>query len=309
MKVSVGDSAAMRSMVSATTAIALSISCCVRTPRMGSQRTPHIVCADPADSAADMLIKNLLCQRSVQTQMRYFRDFRNDFANEWLLRFSEERMGCRRLANGQAAAAGILHFHDAMGSATWSTYLIGMLESPEETHTIEVVGSRIGGGSPNNPYLQDRQVTKTYTDTVKPVQIYNTVLRIREVLASEWREDLALIEQDNAELRRHHAEEVKNVVDEQERFQNAIRPRESGDDGMESSPLRIASYDLLKNAATQVALRRLFSELDGEPTQRSQAEWIRSFMSKEGSALSDPNAGWHVARALPPPQASVSLWL
>jgi len=185
-----------------------------------------------------------------------------------------------------------------MGAARWDTYLTTMVTSPEETHEVSVVwGSRIGGGSPNNPYLQNRQTTRTYTDTVRPVLIYNQIVSIRETLAVEWDKDLGLIEQDNAELRRHHAEEVKNLVDDQERFQHAIRPQESGE-GEGSTPLRYANYDLLKNAVTDVALRRLLLELEGEPTARNQAAWLRDFRSAETRALYKPDAGWNVARAV-----------
>lgn len=241
---------------------------------------------------------NLLCQRAVQTQIKYYRDFKNDFATDWLLRFSEQRMGCRRLYTSRrgSSSGGFLHYHKGMGSAGWDEYLLGVMSAPVESHEVSVVwGSRVGGGSPENPYLPKKQAVRTYTDSVEPARVARQLLSIRETLAEEWIDDLRLIEHDNIELRRHHDEEVKHLVDDQERFQCAIRPDESGKDGSGSSPLRIASYDLLKNAVTLHALLMLIEEQDANELQRHQAKWLRNFGKTHATGLQGDN-GWHVAR-------------
>lgn len=240
---------------------------------------------------------NLLCQRTVQTQIDYYRSFKNDFATDWLVRFSEQRMGCRRLYTSRrgSSSGGYLHYHKGMGVAAWDKYLLGVMGAPVESHEVRVVwGSRLGGGSPENPYLPKKKA-RTYTDSIYPAKVARQLISIRETLAEEWTDDLGLIQYDNIELRRHHDEEVKNLVDDQERFQCAIRPDECGKDGSGSSPLRIASYDLLKNAVTLHALLMLIEEQDANELQRHQAKWLRTFGKTHATGLQGDN-GWHVAR-------------
>ena len=74
----------------------------------------------------------------------------------------------------------------------------------------------------------------------------------------------------NVRARERCFEQVKHLVDEEERFRYAIRPNESLD-GEASTPLRDASFDLLKNAVTSEALRALLAECDATPVSLQEA--------------------------------------
>ena len=244
---------------------------------------------------SERLCLNLLVQRAVQTQMHYLSELRNDFTSSWLNSFSEEHHGVHRLMHKNSAR--MLHFHDAMGDGTtWDDYLTSMVSAPDETHTVEVKLGCRRQGSRDNPFLQPASSTRTYQSTVRPAHLYRQIVQIRERLAEEWTNDLPLIGLDNDELRRHHREEVKNVVDEQERFVYAIRPLQYDDaSGEFSSPLRQSTFDLLKNAVTDVALQQLIDE-EARSGSPQQCEWIKGFTSRSAQALRAPAEQWNVAR-------------
>ena len=90
------------------------------------------------------------------------------------------------------------------------------------------------GGSRNNPYVTDNEIT--YTSTVQPRSLAANLISLREVLAKEWMEDLALIESENVELLRHHNEVVRTRED---RSLSLLHPRHENCD--QHSSLRIAS--------------------------------------------------------------------
>lgn len=242
----------------------------------------------------------LLMQRAVQTQIHYFRDFKNDFAKNWLVRYGA-RMGTAALfQNAEGGGGSILHHHDSMGGVTWDAYMRGMMDAPEETHEVHVVwGNQVGGGSPENPYLQKRDKVTKYNDTIVPSRIAAQLLSIRVMLSEELVEDLKLIGDDNVELRRHHDEIVRNLVDDEAANRHAIRPHDWDQKRQTSpSPLRQANYDLLKNALTEQAFQLLLHELDRDTLQRHSYEWLQAFGRTHAARLRQPDAGWHVASEL-----------
>ena len=185
------------------------------------RRVPDaLLCASDADDSAveelggddhsGLLIRRLLTQRSVQTQLKYQMEFKNGFAQQWLTRFTTEQ-GAAPLVVGSPARGQqkVLHCHHAMRRVEWDRYMLDMLSAPEETHVVSVMR---GGGSPGrrlskgNPYLkkvqqQQQQPWRTYSDTVRPGQLARQILQIREHIAAEWVRDLTLIERENDELR------------------------------------------------------------------------------------------------------------
>ena len=94
------------------------------------------------------------------------------------------------------------------------------------------------GGSRNNPFVTDNEIT--YTSTIYPRNLASNIISMREILADEWVKDLSLIESENVELLRHHNEMVRNRVDLAKKYLKT--PREDCD---QFSPLRISSYDLI----------------------------------------------------------------
>lgn len=240
---------------------------------------------EPAgDDRTERLIRNLLLQRSVQTQLHYFRELKNGFSTTWLADFSDAQ-GTARLA-AKSTAGRLLHCHTGMRNVEWDEYMMSMFNAPDVTQVVSVMGrSRPNGLSPNNPYLKaaPSRPARTYTETVRPAAVARQVLQIREEIAEEWVSDLALIEKDNVELLRHHAEEVKHLVDDELRFQYLIQPCEAGDG--ESSPLRLASYDLLKNAVTAEALRLLVERLGKTAETQHSSGWLRGFSAEHARPL------------------------
>lgn len=175
-------------------------------------------------------IRSFLCQRAAQTLLFYATAFRNDFEKGWLLRFSEKQ-GVPELCTGSGK---MLHAHDAfeIAGVSWEEYMHAMLRLPDETHQVSVLmGNRIGGGSPNNPYLKKERQVRTYEDTLSPQKMARRLLTVRETLAREWQRDLLLVGADNAEIQTHHSEVVKNLVDLNQGLRTPVRPIETADDG------------------------------------------------------------------------------
>ena len=151
------------------------------------------------------------------------------------------------------------------------------------------------GGSPDNPYLP-KPKPRTYSATISPAAVGQHLLRIREQLANEWKQDLGLLPLCNAELRRHRSEVVTHHSDELENLQYEIAPGSiEGEEG-NGSPLRTANFDLLKTAVTHGALWRLQHELTAEPTQKHAAEWLARFAREHGAAFRGGECGWRAGR-------------
>ena len=124
------------------------------------------------------------------------------------------------------------------------------------------------GGSRNNPYVTDNEIT--YTSTVQPRSLAANLISLREVLAKEWMEDLALIESENVELLRHHNEVVRTRED---RSLSLLHPRHENCD--QHSSLRIASYDLLEKFVTELAARRVAADLArSSASDRLAGRWL-----------------------------------
>jgi len=277
-------------MVALGNVLVAALSVCVPVTRPVSRpRAAPPVCIDPGQpGAARETILALLSQRSVQTQIFLNRQFKNGAQRKWLERFCSDTMGAPSLSKAKQT----LHAADAMlGIGEKDDFLLRMMAAPDETHEV-VIKSKFRQGSPNNPYLQGHAHEQTYTETVQPVKVAHQLMRLREGIAVEWLEDVQLFRLDNEELRRHHTEEVRNRVDEQERYQHAISP---GSPDGEDTPLRAASYDLLKTAATRCAVRRLYRELDKDSLQRHSAEWLQIFLASRDYPLSG-EVDWHAAR-------------
>jgi hypothetical protein len=92
---------------------------------------------DETSSGGDgvRLIKDLLCQRSIQTQLYVYNDMKDDFRKTWLRWFSA-RQGTYPLCSRQQVT--MLHSHRAMGGITWDEFLMSLVNAPQETHAIEV---------------------------------------------------------------------------------------------------------------------------------------------------------------------------
>ena len=309
---------------------------------------------DRLPSREELLVKNFLCQRAIQTQLYTAGALKNDHQKNWLLDFMKD-MGCAPLHSGTRM------YHSHLGlSVPWNELLSSILSAPDEHRVVTVVwgsgspkrsqgaaattmfaddaaakaawlakqdvprwgpkacaaaagpvvaswydaGTRLiapasgpaaGSASSVNPYLPTPK-PKTYHDTISPAKIGRQLLTIREQLACEFEEDFALLKLCNAELRRHHTEEVRHSVDNEEHLQYAISSRETDDNGNEASPLRLANFDLIKTAVTHGAVMRLQKELEAEPTEKHAAEWLKLFSRTHGGAFKGGPYAWRAGR-------------
>ena len=136
------------------------------------------------------------------------------------------------------------------------------------------------GGSRNNPFVTDNEIT--YTSTIYPRNLASNIISMREILADEWVKDLSLIESENVELLRHHNEMVRNRVDLAQQYLNP--PREDCD---QFSPLRISSYDLLEKLVTEAAVRRIVDDLSRGPAgDRLAGRWLQEqFFGEPGAGF------------------------
>jgi len=152
------------------------------------------------EKAVTALLDNLLCQRSVQTQLYYFAEFRDGFKKQWLENFLDH--------------GGLMNFHGFGGlKADARTYLAAMFNSAPVEHEVKMSwGNRLAGGSKDNPFLQDQPKFNSYMETVHPQKICKGLMDIREQIKVEWLTDLPVMKEEDAMFR----EAYRQLLEEQE---------------------------------------------------------------------------------------------
>ena len=95
----------------------------------------------------ELLLKNFLCQRAIQTQLYNHIQMKNDVHKDWIMQFVEE-MGSAQLCAGSRQ----LHSHTAL-SVPWNELLSAVMDAPDETKEVEITGTnrRIGGAPAPRP--------------------------------------------------------------------------------------------------------------------------------------------------------------
>jgi len=141
------------------------------------------------EEAVTALLDSLLCQRSVQTQLYYFAEFRDGFKKQWLENFLDH--------------GGLMNFHGFGGlKADAKTYLAEMFNSAPVEHEVRMSwGNRLAGGSKDNPYLQDKPKFNSYMETIHPQKICKGLMEIREQIKVEWLTDLPVMKEEDAMFR------------------------------------------------------------------------------------------------------------
>lgn len=212
-------------------------------------------------------IKDLLTQRAVQTQLFYFDQYHDKLSLEWLEHVD--------------SLEGLSHYHGLHALRhSWEEYLLSIMMSSPVTR--EVVRPLPQGGTPGNPYLQQR--VQSFNVSIEPKVIADNILTIREQLAHEWEEDLLLMEKENNELWRHHFAMVNDLEDRAEALQLPTFEHDAGTSL--SSPLRGGSFDLLMNAATVVAVHSLLRSWQSQSSKAVCSRWLRQFWVLHGSLFS-----------------------
>lgn len=136
------------------------------------------------DGVANFL-DDLLLQRAVQTQLFYFQEFRDGFKRQWLENFLDHE--------------GLMNYHGFGGlKVSADEYLTSMFNSAPVEHEVKMSwGSRLAGGSKDNPYLQQQPTYNYYMETVHPQKICKGVMEIREQLKLEWITDLPVMREED----------------------------------------------------------------------------------------------------------------
>jgi len=173
------------------------------------------------DDAIAKFVDETLLQRAIQTQLFYFQEFRDGFKKQWLEHFLGHE--------------GLMNYHGFGGlQVSADEYLREMFNSPPVEHEVKMSwGSRLAGGSKDNPYLQQQPKYNYYMETVHPQKVCKGLMDIREQLRVEWLTDLPVM----------HAED--------ELFEEAFRRLE---EAQEAAMIKMDS-----NSSTRTFRRRLGS--------------------------------------------------
>lgn len=205
-------------------------------------------------SMGTQAIRDYLTCRAVRTILFYFNEFHDGPSSHWLSNFKD------------FAARERSTFRDG------DAFLVDMLYAPKETGSYTVAHPR--------GYFSRR-----FSFTIDPHNIAQRVLRVREQLAAEWVEDLALIGAENLELSRLALERALGPA----RETAERRRRRMFDEGTQSgqTPLRYKNYNSLKVLTTQHATARLTSHL--RDSSNHEYMWLIQFIRCYGPII-DGNA-------------------
>lgn len=270
-------------------------------------------------------IHELLLQRSIQTQLYYLQEVRNEVKATWLAGFLKHE----HLDNGN-------RWHAVFGMKTLMTdYFRALLRTAQQEIDVEV---KVGGGSNNvggeisdawtttkenveedtyeteedkalerdlkpwlaasnsrkrNPYLNKEPQVMTYQETIDPRMIAAQLENVVKCLSREWQEDLTLqfLADDPEQL--EEARIAEGIAFDKKDQGNLNQP--TAFDTAErcrtgSSPLRRRNYDLLERGVTIIAIRSLESELAynsaGNHLPSMELRWLDAFMKGWWARLS-----------------------
>mmetsp|Transcript_4899 Transcript_4899/g.14772 ORF Transcript_4899/g.14772 Transcript_4899/m.14772 type:complete len:361 (+) Transcript_4899:156-1238(+) len=220
-------------------------------------------------------IHDFLTQRSLQTLLFYFDSCRDTTSYKYL--------------EGFLGHEGLYGYHGLYGlRVPWRDYFKELVKAPNETIIIRNPNYR-RGGSKDNPYLPPRH--RDFEMTVEPRQLAKRLLEVRAHVAEEMTSDIALLKDENDELRRHHREMVRNQEDREIIFRMPAREVESVYHA--NSPFRGGTYDLLKRFSIYVGVKRVIEKLDREYTTRDAHKWLAKFMEEKGTKFLGDN-GYNV---------------
>lgn len=193
------------------------------------------------------MLKDSLMERTIETQLLQFNCIGERGKVKWL------HSRWNTFAEAGSEAPGKLHH-----------FIDEMLRSDREMLFVRTTSIR--QGSPSNPYLRPKP--HGYHLEIEPAQIALRLMRCREQLAVEWREELA-------------------VLSSCDRL------------GVEHEALPDAG--LLSGLATRVALRRLRHDLSLLPSRAPVLHYLTNYIQRETAAADAPAgtaAAWADGEAL-----------
>jgi len=210
-----------------------------------------MVFAEGDDVASAERTLNLAMQCSIQAQLSYYNEFKNELQSRWLGSFlGHEHLEVKRVS---ARGGGVLQYVGLEKGlrVSWREYVQVMLRTAPQRYNVSyAVGTAdLAGLAPTptappvepsegtrdaepvlsasasrraNPYLQKQGPTlRTYTEVIEPRRVARGLLQIFGQITNEWREDLLFVANEGGSLRAYcHAEECS--VDTASQFAQAV---------------------------------------------------------------------------------------
>lgn len=233
-------------------------------PRSAFMRADDEAC--PINYEDTTTVKDFLTQRAIQTSTYYYNEFGNGHLKEWVESFKDHH------GRFTGTMGDDVHHGCFALAVPWKEFLGEMAMTPPETHEVKVPRAQTSG-SAGNPYI--KQQYTVYTVDIKPLDVVDGILKAREEIAEEFRDDLELMALENKEVWTHHEEEVKNGSDEEEGHR--MPAYDAGRSKASSTPLRRQSYDLLQKLTTFVAACTLIKNMQRDSAQADSAKWLFDF--------------------------------
>ena len=203
-------------------------------------------------------LHSLLLQRAVQTCCFTARTCRDPPTAKWLA--------------ARAGVAELYHGVDGLPASVgsnWTGWLADMLAAPNEEVVVTSVLKKHRGVSADNPYLQPSPMEYTYE--LRPTEVAEKVMRTAELIAREWREDLALMEDEAESVWRYRRaitlDDTTEVRETLPAF--SVDPMNS-----RNSPYRGGSYELLVALATRIAAQSALASLAAQPKSWAARELL-----------------------------------
>ena len=249
----------------------LAISLLVVRPRVSRPRCS----ADDSDGG----LHSLLLQRAIQTCCINARTVRDPPTAQWLARFTgidEQFHGLAQLRR------------------PWRTMLSELLAAPTECIQVESVLKKHRSLSASNPYLQPKAMTYEYE--LRPSELFERVVLATELIAREWREDLSLMEAENANV---WLQRSAFVMQDDRELKETHPHFEVDQDSNTGSAYRAGNYELLQCIATRQAAQNAVCELRTQATRGGEARLLAEHL--------DSAADFQVGCELPHNAADV--WL
>lgn len=240
-----------------------------------------LVASAHALAAGDLVkpssLSTFVTQRAVQSQMYYLALNRDRFTAIYLSGF------CR-----DSPLPFDYHGVDGLGTATSRDFVCALLDDDERQVVVKKPINHRGGvnsrtGEPidrsRNPYLETKYIE--YTIDLQPPVLAERVMDTRAQIAAELRVDLGRFKLNDADLARRR---TKGLYDDDGECEGAAEARQAlkhsppaFDDSAEpsgrSSPLRAATYDLVRQLATAHAVEALLKRPPTPETPMLRQLW------------------------------------
>lgn len=249
----------------------------------GEQATVDRPAASPTNNGQAQTyghnIGRLLLQRSIQTQLYYLADLRDEPTYMWLREF---------LGHDHLDDKGRFNELDGLhAEGGWRGYLAELEGAPPKTITVQLAPPRLSAQQMRNPYLAAQAVGRTYEETIDPAKISRTIRAVARSLEREWADDLAELAAEDRERVAHHFERegipyIQTAADAARDYWLKRQVVAGGEGDDQGTPLHKLNSRIVARFCTRAAFRRVVDELQhGDcDVQRSAGQWLLTFSNE-----------------------------